>query len=582
MKLTIISQYHPAAALHNPRLWATLLDDWENLPESVPHDFKIVDKPTIGTSGLYALDTETDGKGGLGQWSIAFRNLSNELCVMPFYGSHPDYILPSTPIYHNAKYDIRELRTNGMTPPEHCHDTMIMAYCMGLGKQAPKDDSKTKSGADMVGGLGLKYLARRHLGMTMNSWKDMQDHPELIPEYNATDSVATYLLAEKWLPVLPKHYFDIDMPLLPVLMKMEDRGIHIDQSFIGIYAKELDNRLAELDDIIPLNVHATQEVQSYVYGTLDIEPWKFTDSGAPSVDVDTLEKIDDPIVKSILEYKELYKDKGTYIDNYVKMRDTNNRVHCEFKQTSTSTGRLSAARPNIQNVDKIGNMRKLFNAPEGQKIVRLDWHLIEFGMLAVLAKDSQLINAFLTSDVHQETANALGIDRDTGKHINFLMQNGGSPWGMSLTYGIPISLSREYFNKYFIRFPAIKKFQDETVAQAYATNHVVGFLGRKRRIDALIATDWRIRKAGENEAKTMPMQNGAAEIVKLAMIDLHYKHNAPMVAQIHDELLFYINNKEAEDYAQWLREYVPTITEIDGVQFPVDVKIGNNWYECSQ
>jgi uracil-DNA glycosylase family 4 len=581
----IISQYHPAASLHSPRLWADILGDWQHLPEKVPSDYIVCPKETLNLTGmpLASLDTETDGAGGLGQWSVAYRDGSGQLTVTPFKGRQHGLDYGLCPVaFHNAKYDLRELAKNGMPIPKNFHCTMIQAYCMDLGKQAPKDDSKNRSGSNMVGGLGLKYLARRHLGMEMIKWEDVQNEPEKVPEYNAKDSVATYLLAEKWLPVLPRHYFDIDQPLLLVLMAMEDRGIMIDPDYLQEYAKELDNRLANFDESVQYLASHTQDLQSYIYGTLEIEPWSFTDTGMPSVDADVLEKIDDPLIKQILEYKTLFKDKGTYVDSYIKKRDFDNRVHAEFKQTSTSTRRLSCANPNLQNVDKVGNMRKLFIVKAGHKMVRLDFHLIEFGALAVLAKDAKLIEAFQHGDVHQESANAMGIDRDTAKHINFLMQNGGTAWGMSSTYGLPLDLCKGYFDTYFKRFPALKRFQDETVAKALKTKEVYGYFGSHHRIDALFAQDWRIRKDGEKEVKTYPMQNLAAEIVKLAMIDLHYKHSAPILAQIHDELLFEVPEKDAMEYGLWLKKYVPKITLVDGIEFPVAVSVGNNWYECCQ
>ncbi len=590
MKVILCPMYHPAAALHQPRLWAVLLDDWQNLPEVVPHDYTI--RPTtdkvLDLAGvpLASLDTETDNAGGIGQWSMAYRDGEGKLCVAPFYGNKVKVNYGDCPVaFHNAKYDIRELRKAGMPVPEKFHDTMILGYCLGLGRQAPHDDSKNKSGSDMVGGLGLKYLARRHLGMNMVTWEQVKDHPELVPEYNAADSVATYLLAEKWLPKVGKFYFDIDLPLLPVLMAMEDRGIQINPDYLREFRAELDKRVNDYDETVQHLAFHTVDMQSYVYGTLGIEPWRFTDTGNPSVDDETMESVKDPLVQQVLEYKKLYKEKGTYVDNYIKAADFENRIHPEFKQTSTSTARLSCARPNLQNVFKVGErvkLRSLFCASQGMKLVRMDYRLIEFGMLAVLANDETLINAFLNGDVHQETADGLGIDRDIGKHINFLMQNGGTAWGMAQTYNIPIGLANEYYTKYYQRFPALKRFQEDTVGEAKTKGIVRGVFGRERRIDALLATDWRIVKDGEKEAKTFPMQNGAAEVVKLAMIDLHYKHNAPTLLQIHDELLFEILAKDAEDYAHWIKEYVPTITEIKGVQFPVGVGVGNNWYEAMQ
>lgn len=580
MKIKVIAQYHPAAALHNPRLWADILEDWQHLPQQVPYDYTIVESRIIDLTGMeYALDVENDPAGNIGEWSIAYRDGEGRLCVMPFIGAKKGWQLKGRAIEHNAKYDTRVLARNGMVPPSDTHDSMIAAYCMSLGKQAPEDNSKTKSGSNMVGGLGLKYLARRHLGIAMKTWLQVKDHPELKAEYNAMDSVATLLLWEKWKPNLPWHYWNIDMPLLEVLMAIEDRGIQIDPDFLDRYARSLDDQLARID--LPFRPFANQEIQSYVYGYLGIEPWKFTKGGDPSTEADVLETIDDPVVQELLKFKGLYKERNTDAKGYKQAIDPEGRIHTELKQTATSTGRLSSANPNLQNVVKKGDMRKLFIAPEGKQLIRLDYKLIEFGMLAILSGDQKLIQAFLNGDVHQETADALSMSRDDAKHINYLIQNGGTAWGMSREYGIPIETAKRHYNTYYERFPALYNFQQKTVEEAKESKRVKGYFGRERRIDALFAKDWRIIQAGEREAKTFPMQNGAAEIVKLAMIDLHYKHQAPMLLQIHDELLFEIDDKDVVEYAHWLKDYVPKITEINGVQFPVEVGIGQNWVEAS-
>ena len=580
MKLNIICQYHPAAALHQPRLWAVMLEDWEHLPNKVDANYIVVGNEGYGVDGaMVALDTENQPDGTLGQWSTAFRS-EGKLLVKPRFGAQEDYNPQLTYIMHNSKWDLRVLHKAGMKEPEKIADTMIAAYCMGLGRQDVRDGGVT-SGDKMVGGLGLKYLARRHLGMQMKSWQDVYNKPELVPEYNAEDSVATYLLFEKWQNELPQHYWDIDMPLLRVLMAMEDRGIAVDPDFLQKYAESLNKRLGEFD--LPLNPYAPEQIRSYIYGQLGIEPWSFTDTGAPSVDAAVLETIDDSLVHRLLDYKALSQEKNTYIDNYLTKASFDGRIHCEFKQTSTATGRLSSAKPNLQNVPKEGSdMRSLFVAPEGKLLVKVDWKLVEFGMLAALSKDDVLIEAFNSEDFHQVTADALGVERSIGKHINFQIQNGGSPWGMSKTYGIPIDLAKEYFAKYYERFPAVKRFHDETVAEALETKKVRGYFGRVRRLDALFAEDWRVRKDGEREAMTMPMQNGAAEIVKMAMIDLHYKHSAPLLLQVHDELILEVDDKDAQEYAHWLEEYLPTLIEINGVRFPVEVGVGKNWKEASE
>lgn len=583
--VTIICQYHPAAALHQPRLWATILDDWENLPEVVPHDFKITTRASnvFDSCGLFGFDTEQDGTGGLGQWSVAARSKAGQLYVLPRYGVDKGFRFSADAIIaaHNWKYDLRVLRANGMQEPKNFCDTMILAYAMGLGKQAPKDDAKKKSGSDMVGGLGLKYLARRHLAMQMNTWQEVHDRPDLIEEYNAKDSVATFLLAEKWLPKAPKHYFDIDMPLLSVLMAIEDRGVKIDPDYLMEFAKSLDNKLAEFD--IPLNPFSPKQVGAYVYGKLGIEPWRYTETGQPSTDEEVLETIDDPIVKQILAYKKVHKEKGTYVDNYVNARDAKDRIHPELKQTSTSTGRLSCARPNLQNVfkrDERVKLRSLFVADKGKKIVRADYNQLDYRALAAITQDPVLIEA-LNADkkIHQVTADIMGLSYDDAKTVNFGVLFGQEAWGLSQQLHITIDEARAFLKDYFKRFPNIKKYRDEMTETAKKDKKVsIPFTGRTRRIDAMYVDMWRVQKQGIKEAINMPVQGLEAEVVKLGMIDLH-KRNAPMILMVHDEIIFEVDEKDALEYAMWLKSYIPTIISFGGVRFEVEVGLGNNWYE---
>jgi len=555
-----------------------MLTDWEHLPTEVPHDFKIVPKGFIDASE-YSMDTENTPAGKLGDWSVAFRNPKGELCVMPFTGANPHMMFGGTCVMHQAKWDIRVLQAAGMTPPTNVHDTMIAAYCLGLGKQAPKDSTKSQSGSEMVGGLGLKYLARRHLGMQMKTWSEVYNRPELVPEYNANDSVATYLLWEKWKPQLPQHYWDIDMPLLPVLMAIEDRGIQVDPSFLKEYAARLDEELAKFD--LPFNPFATQEVQSYVYGTLGIEPWRFTDTGAPSTDADVLETIDDLVVKDLLRYKGLYQERNTYAKGYMKGLDYQGRLHTELKQTSTATGRLSSANPNLQNVIKEGSdLRKLFIAPEGMKLIRLDYDQLEWRVLAAITQDPILLKALASGKkIHQVTAEQMNIPYDKAKKGNFAIQYGAKAWTLAQNLECTIEEAKQFMVLYFKKFPGVKKYQDQQREIASSEKKVTNYFGRVRRLDAMFAQDWRIRQEGEKEAINTPIQGAAGEVVKLAMIELH-KHNANMLLQVHDELLFEVPEKEAKDYAQWLQEYVPTITSINGVSFPVEVCVGDTWHEC--
>lgn len=566
-----------------------MLQDWEFLPVKVPSDFQVLPESELFKEmpEIMALDTETDGKGGIGQWSVAYRSPKDGgLKVIAFYGPRPGIKWPCPLIFHNAKYDLRELRSNKMNLPDDYEDTFILAYCMGLGKQAPHDEGKKKSGSDMVGGLGLKYLVRRQLGMEQKTWNEVHGHPELVPEYNAKDSVGTLLLWEKWKEGRPKHYDEIDMPLLGVLMAMEDKGIAIDPPFLVEYGKELDSSLSKYD--LPLNPFATEELQSYVYGTLEITPWKFTDSGAPSVEEEVLEQIHDPILDLCLEYKHLYKDRKTYVENYMKMADINNRIHPEFKQTSTTTRRLSCSKPNLQNVFKRDDrvrLRALFKAKEGHKIIRMDENQLDFRALAAITQDPILIDTFRKGKkIHTMTSEEMNIPYDLAKIVNFAVMFKAEAWTLSQQMGCTINEARDFIARYFKKFPGIKKYQDEMTELIKTEKKVlIPFENAVRRIDAMYVDNWKIQQEGIREGINIPVQGVESYVVKKIMIDLHYNHSAPMVLQVHDELLFEIPDKDALEYAHWLKEYTPKIVgELGGVSFEAEVGIGLNWFEAGQ
>lgn len=579
---SVIAQFHPAAALHQPRLWAVMLDDWEHLPEVVPHEFSIV-QGMPPTDVTLALDTENDTDGSLGLWSVAFRGADNGIEVVPFYGTTKTAPIQNRVVMHNAKWDLRVLRANKMPEPANVVDTMIAAYCLGHGRQ---DITSKEAEGRMVGGLGLKYLARRHLGMEMQSWKETvgKEDPLEMAEYNAKDSVATLLLWEKFEPDLPQHFWDIDMPLLGTLMAIEDRGIAIDPKFLGTFAEHLEKALADIE--LPFNPFSTPQLRDYVYKTLGLQPWHFTDSGQPSVDSSVLETLDDPVIKKVLEYKSLYKEKGTYIDNYMERLTKDSRIHPEFKQCRTATGRLASAKPNLQNVPRDGDMRKLFVASPGCKLVCVDYSQLELRVFAAITGDPQMLEAFEKGhDIHQETSDYLqskgfNIDRYGAKTINFLMLYGGTEWRISQEYHVTIDEAKALLLAYYKKFPYIRRYFEDTIDFANENKKVFNYYGRARRLDALYADDWRVRRQGEREAINMPIQATAADIVKLAMINLHQEHEAPMVLQVHDELLFEVDAAIAEDYAQWVKEHLGNLTEINGVKFPVDVGTGNNWVEA--
>jgi DNA polymerase-1 len=228
-------------------------------------------------------------------------------------------------------------------------------------------------------------------------------------------------------------------------------------------------------------------------------------------------------------------------------------------------------------------MRKLVIAKKGCKLVRVDFDQVEFRALACITLDPILLGA-LASDkkIHQVTAEKLGISYNDAKTVNFGVMYGQEAWSLSQQLHITIDEAKAFLQDYFKMFPNIKKYRDEQIERVTAERRaIIPWTGRSRRIDAMFTNQWKVQREGLKEGINLPVQGTAAEVVKVVMIDLHYKYQAPMVLQVHDELLFEVPAKEAEEYAQWLKSYVPTIVEINGVRFPVDVTVGDNWKECS-
>ena len=202
--------------------------------------------------------------------------------------------------------------------------------------------------------------------------------------------------------------------------------------------------------------------------------------------------------------------------------------------------------------------------------------------MAAITQDPILIEALNSNKkIHEVTAELLNIKYDDAKTTNFATLFGAEAWSLSQSLHITIGEAREFLANYFRRFPNIKKYRDQMREIAESEKKVtIPFTNRTRRIDAMFVDQWKIKQEGIREAINMPVQGLGAEVVKIGMIDLHYKHSAPMILQVHDELLFEVDDKDAIDYAHWLKDYIPSIVEFGGMRFPVEVGIGQNWYEA--
>ena len=227
-------------------------------------------------------------------------------------------------------------------------------------------------------------------------------------------------------------------------------------------------------------------------------------------------------------------------------------------------------------------MRKLFVAPPGKKMVRMDYDQLEWRVLAAVTQDPILLKALESGKkIHQVTAEQMNIEYDKAKRGNFALIYGAQAWTLAQNLQCTINEAKEFMKLYFEKFPGVKKYQETMREIAISKKQVSNWFGRTRRIDAMYVDQWRVKEEGIKEAVNTPIQGTGGEVCKIGMIALH-KHNAPMVLQIHDELLFEVAEKDATEYAHWLKVFVPSLVEINGVRFLVDVKIGQNWWECSQ
>jgi DNA polymerase-1 len=245
------------------------------------------------------------------------------------------------------------------------------------------------------------------------------------------------------------------------------------------------------------------------------------------------------------------------------------------------------ARPNMQNVFKRDDrvkLRAMFAAPKGFKIIRADFNQLDFRTLTAITQDPILMAALnANKKIHQVTADEMNLKYDDAKTANFGMMFGQEAWALSQQLHCTIAEAKDFLKRYFQRFPNILKYRDSMKETALAEKRVtIPFTNRTRRIDAMYASDWRIKQEGIKEAINLPVQGLEAEVVKIVMLDLHYKHHAPMILMIHDEILFEVPKKEAIEYAHWIKDYVPTIVNFGNMTFPVEVGVGNNWYEACE
>ena len=397
----------------------------------------------------------------------------------------------------------------------------------------------------------------------------------------------------------------MELPLTRILAEMEATGVRVDVDGLRRMSQELAGRLAEISQEIyelagmPININSPKQLADVLFGKLQLPVIKKTGTGAPSTDADVLEELaaQHPLPAKIIDFRTLDKLKGTYVDALPEVVEADGRIHTSFEQTVAATGRLSSKDPNLQNIpiriEEGRRIRKYFLPREGWLLFACDYSQIELRILAHYSGDPGLVEAFTKGeDIHTRTAAAVyGVApsavtpemRRAAKAVNFGLVYGQTDFGLARQIGSTRAVAREFMEKYFTLYPAVKGYMDETISKARETGYVYTLKGRRRPVPEVNARIFTARQRAEREAINTPIQGTAADLIKLAMIRIWRRLRAErlqarMTLQVHDELVFEVPESELD------RLHKLVVEEMEGalpmrVPVRVEAKVGPNWYD---
>ena len=507
-------------------------------------------------------------------------------------------------IGHHLKYDAHVLENHGIELKGWYFDTMLASYVLNA--------VATRHGMDDVSRLYLSHLTTTFEQVAGKGAKQKtfnQIEIETAAHYAAEDAHVTYRLFEVLDAKLQKHpelvniLHNVEMPVARVLTIMEENGIELDLGFLDQLGVEFAKTMANLESQITelagqsFNVSSPKQVGEILFDKLGLKGGKKTATGQYSTSESVLEKIDHPITELILDYRGLSKLKSTYTDGLLKQANSDtHRVHTSYHQALTATGRLSSTDPNLQNIpirEEIGRqIRKAFIAPPGRVLLAADYSQIELRLMAHFSQDEALVDAFNHGqDVHRRTAaEVLGValedvtsdQRRQAKAVNFGLLYGMSEFGLTRQLGFSREESRGYIAKYFQRYPGVLDYMERTRQIAREQGFVETILGRRLYTPDIMASNKMIKQAAERAAINAPLQGSAADIIKMAMIAVDQmlpKDQAKMLLQVHDELVFEVDESIADALASKLADVMQSVLQIS-VPLLVEVGKGRNWDEA--
>ena len=388
---------------------------------------------------------------------------------------------------------------------------------------------------------------------------------------------------------------EFELPLIPVLARMEHAGIAVDRAYLESMGADLREKLTALDARIQelageqFNVNSTDQLRYVLFEKLALPVIKKTSTGKPSTDASVLKKLDHPVVEALLEYREYEKLRGTYVDGYLPLVDPDGRIRTRFNQMAATTGRLSSDRPNLQNIpirsESGRTIRRAFVAGEGAEFLVADYSQIELRVLAHMSGDPFLVEAFRAgSDIHTATAarvwglaetDVTANQRRTAKMINFGLLYGMEAFGLADRLGIGRDEAQQHMDAYFSQFVQVREFMSAVVTQARNQGYTTTLFGRRRYLPELKSDNFRIRQMGERMALNAPVQGTAADIIKKAMIDLDASLRSEglastLILQIHDELILESPLDELEVAEKLV---VGTMEGVVALDVPLDVDV---------
>lgn len=576
----------------------------------------------------FAFDTETDSLDALcaNLVGLSFAVEPGRACYIPVGHDYPgapaqldraEVLRVLGPILEDAgrrklgqhgKYDLHVLRCHGVDVRGYADDTMLESFV--LNATATRHD--------------MDSLAKKYLGYDTVKYADVAGKgAKAIPfsqvalddatRYAAEDADVTLrlhrVLAPKLreVPALESVYRDIEIPLIPVLERIEANGVMIDAEELRRQSADMGRRMLEIQQRATevagrtFNMDSPKQIGALLFDELGLPATERTPTGAPSVNEAALEAIADQheLPRLILDYRSLAKLRGTYTDKLPEMLNPRtHRLHTSYHQAGAATGRLASSDPNLQNIpirtEDGRRIRTAFIAPEGRRIVACDYSQIELRIMAHLSEDPALLRAFTSGvDVHTATAaevfgKALDAvepnERRAAKAINFGLMYGMSAFGLATRLGISRGEAQDYIALYFARYPGVRDYMERTRQQARDQGYVETVFGRRLYLENINARNQALRSGAERAAINAPMQGTAADIIKRAMIDIHawlqpHAARALMVLQVHDELVFEVDAGFVPELVDEVKRRMAAAAELK-VPLEVEAGVGHNWDEA--